>query len=503
MAEVLVATPTIGELMTSYSGFATDSVTVNADGSYTVKLGFGRNIVKLIAADGAASYQIITAKPVTYTISNLTNPGEAFVPGDEVSVLFNRLYHPANKMSGIYNMSAGIQYSNADINFPLILGPGQYTFASRAQEFKATIPADFTENEFVLEKGVLKTKGFGSSYGAHRKITKQNGVSPNLNASVREAYFGAIPDIHIPVANYTVTATSGTSDDWGVYQFGEISPAGDSVVAKGGSIQYNFTPDPGYHIGSVTLGAYTDVTAQVVDNTFTIENVSSDTSITVLYAVDKNNSITADDIVYWVGEGDNKVILAVNWADLSLAWGYRFATATLTVEEALDAVQTADRRFAYEAAYGYLNDIRFTDADQALAIAPDFVMYNVNEEPIFLSYQEQLLSHGDILEFGVYSTVLTDNFWNNVWTAKISPVSSPTSGVNNLNTSKISIYPNPFTDYIVVSAQKNGTATIYNLSGKAMLNTDIKNGSNYIDTSLLTKGVYILKIDGNSIKIIK
>ena len=201
--QVLVATPTVGATITSYSGFATDSVTVNADGSYTVKLGFGRNIVKLVSASGA-TYQVITAKPIIYTVSNLTHPDQDFAPGDEVSVLFNTLYHPANKMSGIYNMSAGIQYSNAETNFALILGPGQYTFASRAQEYKVTIPADFTDEDFVLEKGVIKVKGFGSYYGAHRQITIQNGVNPNLNASVREAYFGSIPDIHIPIpSNHT------------------------------------------------------------------------------------------------------------------------------------------------------------------------------------------------------------------------------------------------------------------------------------------------------------
>ncbi|MDR2057033.1 MAG: T9SS type A sorting domain-containing protein [Dysgonamonadaceae bacterium] len=198
--QVLAATPVVSATATAYIGFSTDSVTVNNDGSYTVKLGFGRNIVKLVSATGA-TYQVITAKPVTYTVSNATHPDEPFQPGDEVSVLFNTLYHPSNKMSGIYNMSAGIQYTGFDTNFPLILGPGQYTFASRAQEYKVTIPADYTESEFTLTYGVIKVKGFGSYYGEHRNITIQNGVNPNLNASVREAYFGALPDIRIEVDN--------------------------------------------------------------------------------------------------------------------------------------------------------------------------------------------------------------------------------------------------------------------------------------------------------------
>ena len=203
VTQVLAATPVVSATASAYSGFSADSVIVNDNGSYTVKLGFGRNIVKLASATGA-TYQVITAKPVTYTVSNTTRPGEPFQPGDVVSVLFNTLYHPANKMSGIYNMSAGIQYTGNAVNFPLILGPGQYTFASRAQQYKITIPESFIEPEYVLTNGVIKVKGFGSYYGSHRKITIQNGVSPNLNASVREAYFGSLPDIHIKLVDVTI-----------------------------------------------------------------------------------------------------------------------------------------------------------------------------------------------------------------------------------------------------------------------------------------------------------
>jgi hypothetical protein len=202
VTSVEVATPVVGEHSTSYAGFAADSVTVDSDGSYTVRLGFGRNIVKLLSATGA-TYQVITAKPVTYAVSNLTHPDEPFQPGDEVSALFNTLYHPSNKMSGIYNMTAGIQYTGFETNFPLILGPGQYTFASRAQQYKITIPADYTGKEFALTNGVIKVRGFGSNYGAHREITIQNGVNPNLNASVREAYFGSLPEIRVKIGSGT------------------------------------------------------------------------------------------------------------------------------------------------------------------------------------------------------------------------------------------------------------------------------------------------------------
>jgi uncharacterized protein YjdB len=195
---VLLAQPEVGENSLSYSGFSSNGVTRNADGSYTVRLVFGRNIVKLISAGNyASSYQVITAKPVTWTVENVTHPGETFAPGDEFSITFNTLYHPANKMSGIYNMSAGIQYRGFGTNFPLILSPAQYTFASGAQEYKRQIPADYAGDDILLDKGVLKVEGFGSKYGEHRNITYQNGVAPNLNAVVREAYCGSLPDIRL------------------------------------------------------------------------------------------------------------------------------------------------------------------------------------------------------------------------------------------------------------------------------------------------------------------
>jgi hypothetical protein len=502
---VEIATPTVGTNTLSYSGFATDSVTANTDGSYTVRLGFGRNIVKLISATGA-EYQVITAKPVDYTISNITDPGETFQPGDSVSVLFHTLYHPCNKMSGIYNMSAGIQYTGADVNFPLILGPGQYTFASRAQEYIIVIPDTITSNEFDLTRGVLKVKGFGSNYGAHRNITLQSGVSPNLSASVRTGYFGSLPEIHIRIPGnqkYTVTAVSGTSDEWGTYKFGEISPEGDSTVVVGSNVTYTFTPNTGYHIGSVTLGASADITSQVVNNSFTIENIQSDTTITVLYAVDKNNTITGNDIQYWVGEGTNKVIVVVNWAEKSLAWGYKFDGANPFVVEVLDSIQSEDTRFDFVGT-SYLSDITYTDVTNNLAISPDYVMYNVNENPVWFGVDEQTVANGGIVEFGTYSSALSDNFWNNVWTASITPVSAPTiTGIPVIEASNISVYPNPFDSFIVLEAKTDGNAVIYDLSGKLVLQVNVYAGINRINTSALVKGVYVLKCGLNRVRIVK
>jgi hypothetical protein len=193
---VSIAQPAVGENSLSYTGFT--PAVHNSDGSYTVRLVFGRNIVRLTAANGASEYQVMNAKPVSYTLANATREGETLQPGDEFSIVFSTLYHPCNKLSGIYNASAGIQYTGFETDFPWILGPGQYTFASRAQEYKRQIPEDYVGDEFTLTNGVIKLNGYiTNSYGGHRYITLEQGVGVNMNASAHTAYFGKLPDVRI------------------------------------------------------------------------------------------------------------------------------------------------------------------------------------------------------------------------------------------------------------------------------------------------------------------
>jgi uncharacterized protein YjdB len=76
------------------------------------------------------------------------------------------------------------------------------------------------------------------------------------------------------------------------------------------------------------------------------------------------------------------------------------------------------------------------------------------------------------------------------------------TGINEIGTNCV-VYPNPFADYIIIDATENGTATIYDLSGKVLLNTTLKAGKNTVNTSSLTKGIYVLRSGSNMTKIIK
>ena len=70
-------------------------------------------------------------------------------------------------------------------------------------------------------------------------------------------------------------------------------------------------------------------------------------------------TIAASDIAYWVGEGSNEAVMAVNWADTALAWGYRW-NGTATVEDMMNHIAAADPRFSFTGT-GFLNDINYID----------------------------------------------------------------------------------------------------------------------------------------------
>ncbi len=200
-----MAYPTIGEQMASYHGFAADGVTRNDDGSYTLLLKEGRQIVKMTDAKGNSIYQVLTAKPCHREITNVSREGSTvFQPGDRIKIQYSGLHHPANKLAGIYNMSAYITYNNIPNGSSLILGAGQYTFGSApsAQAVTIEIPADFdvsASDVFVMDQGVIQVNGFGDPIGAHRSINKNLGRSPNFTAIAHKTYFGQLPDVRIPV----------------------------------------------------------------------------------------------------------------------------------------------------------------------------------------------------------------------------------------------------------------------------------------------------------------
>ena len=78
-----------------------------------------------------------------------------------------------------------------------------------------------------------------------------------------------------------------------------------------------------------------------------------------------------------------------------------------------------------------------------------------------------------------------------------------TTGIEETSQAGVALYPNPCENSFIVNA--GGEATIlymYDLNGKLVLSQSLQGGST-VDVSSLGKGIYVVKIDGRSYKLIK
>ncbi len=237
------------------------------------------------------------------------------------------------------------------------------------------------------------------------------------------------------------------------------------------------------------------INAQSVSNNDFIEwfewdgsSFSAPTSIDVLtYVEDPNGpatpdeaTIAASDIVYWVGEGSNQVVMAVNWADTALAWGYRF-NGTKTVNDMMDEIAAADPRFSYTMDGYYLNDINFNAGSRTLAITPGNYWSSTNNGFMDMG-MNQPLANGDFEKWAdpaagviVDSTYdETYHYWwyTYVYPMTIYPVSVPAPADATIDASEIEYWVGEGSNQVVMAVNWADTALAwgYRFNGTKTVN---------------------------------
>lgn len=152
----------------------------------------------------------------------------------------------------------------------------------------------------------------------------------------------------------------------------------------------------------------------------------------IYYPVDPNAqtavdaTIDADDILYWVGEGNNEVVFIVNWCDtaIAMAWGVHFNGDSITVADILDTLWEYDDRFDFDATGGFVNDIMYEDDVYDLSLQGLYFMYNVNGG-FAMGIESQYVHDGDYIKFGDEMCGTADADWNYTWATPVVPVSDP------------------------------------------------------------------------------
>ncbi len=216
-----------------------------------------------------------------------------------------------------------------------------------------------------------------------------------------------------------------------------------------------------------------------------------------VYALGEEATIDPSEILYWIGEGENEAIFAVNFADpedVCYAWGYRFAGESVTIKEMMQAIADVDLRFAFtdepSSWGGYmLTDLTFDYNEVHYDLSGYNAMYNVNGVQSWYTFDEQTVVNGDFVKWGDYTIGTEIAAWTYVWETPVQPV-SVYSNVNEMAATTMSIYPNPATDRLFVDAENLQRVEMYDILGHNVLTTT----NNVVDLSGLEAGVYFVTV---------
>ena len=226
--------------------------------------------------------------------------------------------------------------------------------------------------------------------------------------------------------------------------------------------------------------------------------------------------IDPSDIVYWVGSGENKVVLAVNWADTALAWGCRFNGTTISVADAMDSISNADPRFSYTMNGGYLGDILFTlTSGEILSITPGNWWESLNNGHSGDAGMAQMLIDGDFEKWADPAAgVVVDSmyyegygwFYISVYPMTIYPVSIPSSGINSAESIAVQLYPNPASAQLFVrfdALLSSSEAVMYDMTGRMVYSQLLSAGESQLTlpVSQLANGIYMLRIGDSAVKV--
>ena len=203
---VSVARSTVGTKM-SFNGFTTDKIIKDSNGKVTISgLTTGRHIIK-VEKDGKATYQVVTARGVSYKIldadgKELASDAE-IKAGDTIKLQFTGLINPQEKLSGVYNFNARCYYQGNDGTF-FESNPGTpwgaYDFSGKAERQLVTvkIPKYWAKNSYTLS-GSIKMAGW-PGVPTHRMVTYAKGAQRGFDSPAASNILGQLPDVTIQLA---------------------------------------------------------------------------------------------------------------------------------------------------------------------------------------------------------------------------------------------------------------------------------------------------------------
>lgn len=559
---VTVANPVVDSEKNTVSypdAFSAKNVTSNADGSVTVLLTYGRNIIRTADASGNASYQVLSAKPMT---SEIVYPraDKYILPGDHVKLQLAGLYHVSGKLAGIYNCNCHVVYNDDVMDKGLLIGTGQYDFNynPKAQRFEFDVPARPEDSTFAVLNGCLDPEGYGSGPGAHRAITVK-GVNPNFSAGVSSGRYGSLPDQQVPLNTFADVDMLKVTTEMG----GRANPVSQAIIEEyfgkdatwvsddpaiarvkaetntifptsiGQTMLYLRKPDSDRNLLAcqVTVGGSTDftpVTGISYDGDYEdirIMNISwgnwgNQQSLTAY--VEPENA-TNKNIIYTSSNPDNVAFSKAGLATVTKPSTGLWWNRSDVAGDAYITVETADGGFALERPihimfYRPCTSLTFTtenpkvSVDGTCQLEWDIKPGDNQAAPAQFSSSDESIATVDadgkvtgVSEGKATITATSYKLYKKPVTANVEVTVFKPAGVEDVavgTTDTWSMTPNPADSYINVATAKAGELRIFAIAGQCVLSAGVNEGDNTIDVSSLASGYYIVSLNGQSRRLI-
>ena len=291
---------------------------------------------------------------------------------------------------------------------------------------------------------------------------------------------------------------------------------------------YNWTAADGTAYSSFGVTADTAVNGDFIDwlpmDDSTFNSYTADTMIMATIPdspVDpqpEEATIAASDILYWVGTGANEAILAVNWADTALAWGYRF-DGTKSVSDMMNDIAAADPRFNIEMGDYGIEDIVFAVAPGDTLRKQAYSYWESKNNGSMDAGMGQSLLNGDFEKWAepAAGTVVDSSYYEGwgwsysyIYTMAIHPVSVPnTEGITGLMLpgSCLTVFPTPAVTSVTVSFDALESATgieLFDMAGRRVAFLPVAAGSTAAQVAVghLANGTYLLRMADSTVKVV-
>lgn len=224
-------------------------------------------------------------------------------------------------------------------------------------------------------------------------------------------------------------------------------------------------------------------------------------------------TIDFNEILYWVGEGSNQAVMAINWADTALAWGYRW-DGTATVTNMMDDIAAADPRFSYELGDWGIGDILFVLAEGDTLRKVPFSYWESKNNGVTDAGMYQTLNNNDFEKWAepaagvVVDSMEYDEEWYYMYAypMTIYPVSVPGTipfSVGNHEMENTYAYPNPCTSTLNIVNENAERIELYDINGKLLEVSNEGHTNVTFNMHPYSAGLYLLKVGNNVQKIMK